>query len=268
MLTHFHQQLTMAKPTTGARLRKTFHYPSDDDDDNPSAEVLDEQGACAHHFPPRSIVETRQNPTNNSKTEQETLITTLALQNTTRNKTTHRLLTAIPPLSSIPFLLALLLPPSSTSTTPTPSRLLSLLGLTSLLATAYTLHALDTTETGLSFLDNYHHHTQTTPKPKPTVIPRKKRKDGLLGSSAGKEKSPLTQHLPHLNTALAFLALITGLLERFRLSDTAASAAVSPVLLGALPGVVYGVVIGAKVVMAGVDPARELGGLRYGYKGA
>ena len=259
----------MAKPTTGARLRKTFQYPSDDEDDSPSAQILDEQGVRP---PLPSAVhlrnETRRTPTNHSETEQETLITTLALQNTSRNQTTHRFLVAIPPLSSVPFLLALLLPPSTTSTTPTPSRLLSLLGLTSLLATAYTLHALDTTETGLPFLDNYHHHTPTTPKPKPTIIPRKKRKDGLLGSSAGTEKSPLTQHLPHLNTALALLALITGLLERFRLSDTAASAAVSPVLLGALPGVVYGVVIGAKVVMAGVDPARELGGLRYGYKGA
>ena len=78
----------------------------------------------------------------------------------------------------------------------------------------------------------------------------------------------MTQHLPHLNAALALLALFTGLLERFRLHDTAASAAVSPVLLGALPGVVYGVVTGAKVVMARVDPARELEGLRYGYKGA
>jgi hypothetical protein len=40
------------------------------------------------------------------------------------------------------------------------------------------------------------------------------------------------------------------------------------VLLGALPGVVYAVVVGAKVVMAGVDPERELRGLRYSYKGA
>jgi hypothetical protein len=37
----------MAKPTPTARLRKTFHYPSDDDDDSTAStpEVLDEQGA-------------------------------------------------------------------------------------------------------------------------------------------------------------------------------------------------------------------------------
>jgi hypothetical protein len=43
---------------------------------------------------------------------------------------------------------------------------------------------------------------------------------------------------------------------------------VNPLLLGALPGVVYASVIGAKVVMAGVDPERELRGLKYDYKGA
>jgi hypothetical protein len=39
-------------------------------------------------------------------------------------------------------------------------------------------------------------------------------------------------------------------------------------LLGALPGVVYAVVVGAKVMMAEVDPERELTKLKYGYKGA
>jgi hypothetical protein len=37
---------------------------------------------------------------------------------------------------------------------------------------------------------------------------------------------------------------------------------------GWLPAVVYGVVLLAKVIMGSVDPEAELGGLRYGYKGA
>lgn len=35
-----------------------------------------------------------------------------------------------------------------------------------------------------------------------------------------------------------------------------------------LPAGVYGVVLAGKWVMASVDPERELGDLRYGYKGA
>lgn len=38
--------------------------------------------------------------------------------------------------------------------------------------------------------------------------------------------------------------------------------------LGNLPGIVYAVVVVAKLMMASVDPERELGALKYGYKGA
>ena len=37
---------------------------------------------------------------------------------------------------------------------------------------------------------------------------------------------------------------------------------------GWLPAGVYGVVILAKLTMGSVDPKEELGGLRYGFKGA
>lgn len=87
---------------------------------------------------------------------------------------------------------------------------------------------------------------------------------GVLDGAA----SPLGRHLPHLNVGLAVLAFATGLLERARTDGPAAAVGVNPVLLGALPGIVYAVVVGAKVVMAGVDPERELSGLRYEYKGA
>ena len=58
----------MAKPTTGARLRKTFHYPSDDDDDNPSSQVLDEQGAPTAPPPDlRSLLETNKSQLTTAK---------------------------------------------------------------------------------------------------------------------------------------------------------------------------------------------------------
>lgn len=39
-------------------------------------------------------------------------------------------------------------------------------------------------------------------------------------------------------------------------------------IFSVLPAGVYGVVLAGKWVMASVDPERELGDLRYGYKGA
>jgi hypothetical protein len=155
------------------------------------------------------------------------------------------------------------------------------------------LHRLGATETGLAFLDqkqqNQQQHTTRggggggagtgrgygyLPSPTSPLSNTKSKnsrasaRNGILGSSSPSisDKSPLEQHLPRLNIALAALSLLTGLLERVKLGPT--TVGVSPVLLGALPGVVYAVVVGAKVVMAGVDPERELGGLRYGYKGA
>jgi hypothetical protein len=54
----------MAKHTPTARLRKTFHYPSDDDDSTPSTpEVLDEQGA----FPPQPYHLYNTNPPTQNK---------------------------------------------------------------------------------------------------------------------------------------------------------------------------------------------------------
>lgn len=38
--------------------------------------------------------------------------------------------------------------------------------------------------------------------------------------------------------------------------------------MGYLPGIVYGASLLAKGVMASVDPEKELGNLKYGYRGA
>ncbi|KAK4157465.1 hypothetical protein C8A00DRAFT_29614 [Chaetomidium leptoderma] len=270
----------MARRASAARLRKTFHYPSSDDDDDASpSSVLDEQ-------------------------EQESLITLLTAQNRARNTTTLRLLSALPLLSTLPFLLRLFFSPTTTTPPPAtrPLLLLPILALSSLFATGWMLHRLDVAETGFPRLDHllkpsspssglgpgsgsgsaagsreggggyglgYGRQQQTTRSSSSN------NSGGILGNSSssqmGKttEKSPLETHLPWLNVGLAVLALLTGLLERVKTGPVGTgTTGVSPLLLGALPGVVYAVVIGAKVVMAGVDPERELSGLKYGYKGA
>lgn len=63
---------------------------------------------------------------------------------------------------------------------------------------------------------------------------------------------------------LCVLVLLTGLVA----GGAQGVNAVGKVYLAALPGVIYAATVAAKVVMAGVDPEGELGGLRYGYKGA
>ncbi|GAB1313293.1 hypothetical protein MFIFM68171_03503 [Madurella fahalii] len=244
----------MAKSTTAARLRRTFHYPSDDNDDDASSstpEVLDEQ-------------------------EQESLITTLAAENESRNASFLRLLAVLPLLSAVPFLLGII---PRTAAAAGPSVLLSLLGLSSLAGTGWLLRRLDTTQTGFAVLDEGGKRgvsAESSSSSGPGLRSgggmgrgRGREMQGILsGGLSGADKSPLERHLPHLNVGLAVLAFVTGLLERARADGSAAPVGVHPVLLGALPGIVYAVVVGAKVVMAGVDPERELSGLRYGYKGA
>ena len=78
--------------------------------------------------------------------------------------------------------------------------------------------------------------------------------------------SPLEVWLPYLNVGLCLLVLLTGLVTGSGGHQVGGS--VGKVYLAALPGVIYAATVVAKVVMAGVDPEGELGGLRYGYKGA
>jgi len=85
----------------------------------------------------------------------------------------------------------------------------------------------------------------------------------------GGAKSPLEWYLPYLNLLLVVLTLVMGLLAEERVKRVSGGGGgMIIVWLGALPGVVFAVVIGAKVMMAGVNPERELNRLKYGYKGA
>lgn len=89
-------------------------------------------------------------------------------------------------------------------------------------------------------------------------------------------KSPLERWLPYLNMGLCAILVAYGLLAG---RGGVAAGGRGPqhhhlggqfglLGLGNLPAIVYAVVIVAKVVMASVDPERELAVLRYGYKGA
>lgn len=90
-------------------------------------------------------------------------------------------------------------------------------------------------------------------------------------------RSPLARWLPYLNTGLCVLLVLSGLLPTSAGGDGSDEEGggqqqqqqhVGWLGLGNLPAIVYAVVIVAKVVMASVDPERELAALRYGYKGA
>ncbi|KAK4189981.1 hypothetical protein QBC35DRAFT_117572 [Podospora australis] len=212
-----------------ARLRKTFRYPSDDEDNTSLPGALDEQ-------------------------EQESLIASLSERNSSRNATTRYLLLALPILSTIPYILFFL--PSSSS-----NRILGILGLSSLAATTFLIFKKSPEKTGIPILDGL-------TEPNVSTKSARQKRAALLsaGTEEGGDVGPLESYLPYLNMVIALLSALTGLVQGHQ--HNANTKGVHPVLLGALPGVIYAVVLFAKVVMASVDPERELGGLRYGYKGA
>ncbi|KAK3951875.1 hypothetical protein QBC32DRAFT_213963 [Pseudoneurospora amorphoporcata] len=220
-----------------ARLRRTFRYPSDEADDGNTVEVMDEQ-------------------------EQESLITTLSTLNTHRNSQFRSLLLLIPAIASIPYLLALFLP--SPSQRKLSTVLFALLALTSLAATTFVTVKLPPTKTGLAFVDAL---SASAGKGKKAGKGSRNgiRVPNLYGSGI-LQPSPLEAWLPYLNVGLCLLVLLTGLVTGGGGHQVGAS--VGQVYLAALPGVINAATVVAKAVMAGVDPEGELGGLRYGYKGA
>lgn len=76
-------------------------------------------------------------------------------------------------------------------------------------------------------------------------------------------ESPLEVWLPWLNLGLATVIMILG-----AVSGSAARGPLGWIGLGNFPGLIFGVVVLAKMVMGSVDPEAELSGLRYEYKGA
>lgn len=169
--------------------------------------------------------------------EQETLIENLATRNTAQNATYTKLLSALPLVAAGPQVL---------NAPPTPF-LPRLLSLSCLFVTAYLAYTLPPETTGLAPLDSRRTNTS----------------GGARGAArnnpfAGLEGSPARKYLPYLNLALATSILLLSLVR---------GGGAFAVAQGCMPVLVYGVVVAAKLVMAGVDPS-ELRGLKYDYKGA
>ncbi|KAL1879112.1 hypothetical protein VTK73DRAFT_7336 [Phialemonium thermophilum] len=239
------------------RLRRTFTYPSEESSITDAAEVLDEE-------------------------EQENLIASLTEQNDLRNAQFCRLLVVVPLVSTIPYLPALFRPATC---------LLSLLALTSLASTAYLLQVLPPPRTGIRFLDNLVSASGSFSKSSPSISssPADSLEHANLGRRSWQSSStsygdsylfgrrlhwigvgdassdtPLRTWLPYLNVGLCILVCILGILVQSH-SIYWPSWLLG---LGNLPTLVYGLVLVAKIVMAGVDPEKEMSGLRYEYKGA
>ncbi|KUI58743.1 hypothetical protein VP1G_06023 [Cytospora mali] len=250
------------------RLRRTFHYPTDDSSNAATPDVLDEE-------------------------EQEDLIQALAEQNETHNQQYQTFLLALPIVSSIPYLLALFRPPTL---------LVALLGLTSLASTGFLLLSLPPTETGMAVLDAWAKSGPSGSSGSTTTTSssssqgdadtgavasgtstglgggieslnerRRRRRRSSSSFNFVRQKSPLEMYLPYLNVGLCVVLVLYGLLAR-RGGSSESGGEVSQQFgllgLGNLTAIVYGVVIVAKLVMASVDPERELASLKYEFKGA
>lgn len=212
--------------------------------------------------------------------EQENLIQTLAEQNASTNQQYQILLLALPILSSIPYILALFRPSTL---------LIALLGLSSLASTVYLLFSLPITETGMPYLDawvrsgtpgNAEDDDDTSavafgsgagPSGLGTLNQRRRRRR-TNSLSYMVPKSPLEKHLPYLNIGLCGILILSGMLANRVVGEEDGEIHHNHQFgwlgLGNLPAIVYGVVIIAKMVMASVDPERELQKLKYEYKGA
>ncbi|KAM0455786.1 hypothetical protein ACHAPV_002874 [Trichoderma viride] len=221
---------------SSARLRRTFQYPNDSDSDSP--EAMDEQ-------------------------EQDNLIQTLASQNASQNETLARTLIALPLLSLIAYIRPLL-NPATTS--------FAIFCTTSLLATAFLLYRLPPAQTGIPIIDAWASGSSSAggrgrSSAASSLVGglRSSRNSlgGLLGRGGMDTRSPLEKILPYLNLGLVALLILMGLVR-----GDERGGGFGWVSMGNIPGLVYSVVLTAKIVMAGVDPERDLGSLRYGYKGA
>lgn len=224
-----------------ARARRTFAYRDDDAANNPDSDsdspmALDEQ-------------------------EQESLIASLAAQNAARNAQFRLFLLLLPAFSALPYLLALLRGPAAV--------VVPVLGLSSLACTAWTLLALPPGVTGIAAVDAWVSGDNSNNNSSHNNFNNSN--NTLLQQQRLIRPSPLETYLPYLNAALCTVLILLELAGggggRSAETETAQQRW-GHVALGNLPAIVYVVVLAAKAVMGGVDPERELGALRYEYKGA
>ncbi|KAI1388853.1 uncharacterized protein F4822DRAFT_404169 [Hypoxylon trugodes] len=228
--------------TASSRLRRTFAYPDDspnprsnDSSDDEDAPALDEQ-------------------------EQDDLIATLAQQNAARNAQFRLFLLCLPAVSTLPYLTALVFPSDASG------RLIALLGLTSLAATAWTLWSLPPGVSGIRILDAWVGGSGSSNDSKHGAGGRRGGQDINNSPFWAQEQthSPFEKYLPYLNLGLCGVLVLTGFISKSPTSQ----GHWGHVGLSNLPAIVYAVVLVAKAVMGGVDPEKELSALRYEYKGA
>lgn len=234
------------------RLRKTFAYPSDTT--TPSYSEEDEESET---FPAYD------------EQEQEELIRSLAEQNRRRNAQFRIFLLCLPALSTIPYLILLgdgfvgLL----SGERGRGEIWMALLALSSLFSTAWGLYSLPPGRTGIPGLDAWVSSSSSSSDSNTEFPPgpnaRRRRRSATSASSWPQHRSPLEQYLPYLNIILCLLLVLTGFL-----GSTTTTSKNHHVGLAYLPAVVYVVVLVAEMLMGGVDPERELGALRYEFKGA
>lgn len=188
-------------------------------------------------------------------------------ENVARDVQFRKLLIALPLLATLPYLPALINPPTI---------LLALLSLTSLLSTAYLLHHQPPASSGIPFLDAWARPKTPHPTRAPSVdedddddeetdvqyVPARRQRKRRSSFSFVERRSPLETYLPFLNLGLGLLLILMAwAVGRTR------SEAVWPGM-GFLPLVIYIIVLVSKMVMGSVDPDKELTALRYEYKGA
>ncbi|KAK5997817.1 hypothetical protein PT974_00179 [Cladobotryum mycophilum] len=224
----------MASPQgTSTRLRRTFHYPDDDSDSDSQPEAMDEQ-------------------------EQDQFIQTLSQENALRNEQFSRFLLLLPLATTAAYIRPLLRPGTA---------VFALLSITSLLVTAFLLYRLPATETGIVPLDTWAHSSSSSNNStaRRNTFPSRAGLRGMAGRGLpiGAGRSPLEKYLPYMNLALTVLLMLMGLV---RGDDRGGG--FGWVSMGNLPALIYSVIVTSKIVMAGVDPERDLAGLRYEYKGA
>lgn len=226
-----------------ARLHRALRYPPDSDSDS-QPDAIDEQGTDAPA--PLSPSPAFKSPVSwpPPVSEQQGIIARLAAQDAARNARFRRLLVALPLLAALPYLPLLVRPPAS---------LLALVVLTSLSATAFLLHRLPPHLTGIAPLDAWACGPATDSSSRAVSRLR-------LGLPV--RALPLETHLPYLNAGLAAMLIPMG-----RLAGRA-TGNFGWVGVGSLPAIVYSFVLAAKMLMASVDPERDLSALQYRYKGA
>ncbi|GFF37821.1 hypothetical protein IFM46972_05347 [Aspergillus udagawae] len=181
------------------RLRKAFRYPDDSGDDEQSREELDEE-------------------------EQDLVIRQLQAENDKRNSEYTIIFSVIPLLSATIYV-----PPIITSSSTLPEQLLSILSVTSLLLTAYTM--------------KYHAMEPPDPKGKRPM----KKTDPIM--SVRKYAIPTNVALCALLALASIMALPTTIVTYL------------------IPAAILATILIARKVMVSVD-IRHLENLRYDYKGA